>query len=185
MKKERVTATTTQDVKENSIHHPCPNCAGDSPQHMTWKSTWHGGVQETQKKDLEKAHWLTRRSRRWSTPRQSRAWDRVFLHGIPVENVAYYEYLDSTFNAGGGSEEDIEKRMNLAKAKSARLHRIWDDARLSRDLRIRLYTVRVVSTSLYGCQSWHLNTAATSKGSTQDAWLGSTSVNQLRCYNSH
>ena len=32
-------------------------------------------------------------------------------------------------------------------------------AELSGDLRIRLYTVRVVCTLLYGCESWHLNSA--------------------------
>ena len=59
--------------------------------------------------------------------------------------------------------EDIEKRMTLAMTKFARLHNIWGDARLSRDLRVRLYMVRVVSTLLYGCESWHLDSAAVKK----------------------
>ena len=56
--------------------------------------------------------------------------------------------------------EDIEKRMTLAMAKFARLHHIWGDTRLSRDLRVQLYTVRVVTTLLYGCELWHLDNAA-------------------------
>ena len=41
--------------------------------------------------------------------------------------------------------KDIEKRMTLAMAKFDALHHIWGDIQLSRDLRVRLYTVRVVS----------------------------------------
>ncbi len=68
-----------------------------------------------------------------------------FLNFLPMENVACSDYQGSTFNAGGGSVKDIEKRMTLAMAKFDALHHIWGDIQLSRDLRVRLYTVRVVS----------------------------------------
>ena len=35
--------------------------------------------------------------------------ENVILNRLPVENVACFDYLGSTFNAGGGSVEDIEE----------------------------------------------------------------------------
>ena len=54
MKKERVTTTTTQDVKEMNFQHPCPNCGREFP-------TAHGMKIHMAR---AKAHWLTKRSRR-------------------------------------------------------------------------------------------------------------------------
>ena len=59
--------------------------------------------------------------------------------------MACFDYLGGIFNAGGGSVEAIENSMTLAMAKFAGLHHIWGDARLSRDLRVRFYTVRAIS----------------------------------------
>ena len=160
MIKERGTATTTQDVKEINFQHPCPNCGREFPTAHGMKihmARWCTGDTEERSRKGTLADMKIKRVK-YSTAVKAR--DSVVLNRIPVENVAYFEYLGSTFNAGGGSEENIKKRMNLVMAKFARLHHIWGDARLSRDLRIRLNTVRVVSTLLYGCESWHLNTAA-------------------------
>ena len=139
MKKERVTATTIRDVKKMNFQHPCPNC---TKIHMARWCTGDSGER------YRKGKLADTKVKGVKHSKAAKARENVVLNGLPVENVACFDYMCSIVNAGGGSVEDIEKRMTLAMAKFAGLHHIWGDSQLSRDLRVRLYTEWLVHCSM-------------------------------------
>ena len=96
MKKERVTAPTTQDVKMN-FQHPCPNCgrefltAHGMKIHMT---RWCTGDPE---EGSRKGTLADTKVKRVKHLKAAKARENVVLSRLPVENVACFDCV----NAGG------------------------------------------------------------------------------------
>ncbi len=94
-------------------------------------------------------------------------------------------YLGSVIAANGSDLPDVERRIALANSAFTSLSRVWVDSSLSITLRVNLYTVRVTSVLLYGCESWRLTTEVKMKlrgfhGSCLGRIYGRTTVEILR-----
>ena len=82
----------------------------------------------------------------------------VLLNGTVLDNVYQFTYLGSVQCAGGDTMEDTLRRIAQATAKYTALLHVWSDNQLSRDLRVKLYYVRISTVLLYGSETWLLDT---------------------------
>ena len=80
-----------------------------------------------------------------------------------LEDVKEFVYLGCTLSITGGTEEDIAKRINKARATFIMLHKIWNTSVLSRNTKIRMFNSCVKSVLLYGCETWRQTRQITHK----------------------
>jgi len=71
-----------------------------------------------------------------------------------IEEVEKFTYLGCTVARTGGTEEDIDQRINKARNTFNMLHKIWNASVLSRNTKIRMFNACVKSVLLYGCETW-------------------------------
>ena len=84
------------------------------------------------------------------------------MNGQQLEEVSSFKYLGSTLTKDGRSTMEIKTRLAIATASMAKLNKIWSNNCISISTKLRLYRALVLSTLLYGCESWTI-TADTSK----------------------
>ena len=61
-----------------------------------------------------------------------------------------------TYGVGCGGKEEVEATILQALQAYRALKGIWSDRRLSLDIKIRLFKVRVLSILVYGAESWKM-----------------------------
>ncbi len=74
-------------------------------------------------------------------------------HNI-IEDVEKFVYLGCTVAKTGGTEEDINQRINKARNTFNMLNKIWNASVLSRNTKLRMFNACVKSVLLYGCETW-------------------------------
>ena len=67
----------------------------------------------------------------------------VLCEGKQLDNVFKFGYLGTLFPADGDQTYDIERRLNLAKARCGKLRHIFDSTKLDLRLKLRLYRAAV------------------------------------------
>ena len=78
----------------------------------------------------------------------------IHINDIQIEDVNEFVYLGCTVAKTGGTEEDINKRINKARHTFNMLHKVWNTSVLSRKTKIRMFNSCVKSVLLYGCETW-------------------------------
>ncbi|KAI8430426.1 hypothetical protein MSG28_000703 [Choristoneura fumiferana] len=63
----------------------------------------------------------------------------------------------------GGTDADVEARINRARAAYAQLKPVWTSHVITRRTKIRVFNSNVKSVLLYGCETWLVKKAITSK----------------------
>ena len=72
----------------------------------------------------------------------------------PLEEVSYFPYLGSYLSENGDIEIDVNTRLGKAAAVFQRLQRIWKTRSIGLRSKLLLYTSIVVSTAIYGSETW-------------------------------
>ena len=85
----------------------------------------------------------------------------MILEGTELENVYSFEYLGSRLQCDGDDTADVKHQMNIAQAVFRSLSHIWNDHRLSVNMKIRLYRTAVCSTFTHACEAWDLTEEVT------------------------
>ena len=85
------------------------------------------------------------------------------IDGQCIEPVESFTYLGSKVAAFGGTDEDIDIRLNKALRAFGMMSSIWRNPSISRRLKIRLFKSNVLSVLLYGCSTWRVTKSLTSK----------------------
>lgn len=67
-----------------------------------------------------------------------------------------FKYLGSIISSDLTDDTDIEHRIRVARGLLARLKPILRNRRISREIRVRIYKQLVITTLLWGCESWAL-----------------------------
>lgn len=84
--------------------------------------------------------------------------DRVVKIGNePIEEVDKFTYLGSIVTPSGGTEEDVNARINKARTAFSQLNKIWDSKILRQKTKIKIFNSNVKSILLYGSETWFLN----------------------------
>ena len=85
--------------------------------------------------------------------------DRVTIDGRPVEEVEDFCYLGSTLTVDSGCDKEIRIRIGKANAAFGKLEKIWKCNGCSVKTKIRLYEAIVLSTLMYGAETWPMTVA--------------------------
>ena len=94
--------------------------------------------------------------------------------GNEEEDIAYcydFKYLGFWFQCDGDNRRHVEIRMAMAGSAFGRLRHIWADSRLSRRLKLQIYSTYVVSVLTWGLPAWRLDDTTRWKLRHWNAWL--------------
>ena len=80
----------------------------------------------------------------------------ITMNGQTLEEVKDFKYLGSFVSEDGSSTKEIKTRIGIATSAMTRLARVWRSNTISFPVKVRLYKSLVLSTLLYGCESWTL-----------------------------
>ncbi|KAI8508065.1 hypothetical protein Bbelb_143050 [Branchiostoma belcheri] len=80
----------------------------------------------------------------------------VFIDGKEVEIVQNFTYLGSSINSNGDMDKELDCRVGKASAAFNQLGKLWRNKKLSIKTKMSFYNSNVLSTLLYGCETWHL-----------------------------
>ncbi|CAG9129638.1 unnamed protein product [Plutella xylostella] len=94
----------------------------------------------------------------------------VHVNGEAVERVNKFTYLGSVVDPHGGTEADIDARINKARSAFAQLKPVWDSSVIARRTKVRIFESNVMSVLLYGCETWFVR---------DDLECGGSSVGQI------
>ena len=89
---------------------------------------------------------------------------QIYMNGQQLEEVSAFKYLGATLTKDSRSTTEIKSRLAIATPIMAKLDKIWKNISFPT---MRLYRALVLSTLLYGCESWTM-TAETTKS--PDVW---------------
>ena len=78
----------------------------------------------------------------------------ITLEGEPLEEVEQFTYLGSIVSKSGGTDEDIQARINKARHAFAMLRPVWKSTSLSKRNKLRIFNSNVKSVLLYGSETW-------------------------------
>jgi hypothetical protein len=78
----------------------------------------------------------------------------IKLNGESIANVARTKYLGALIMGHGTDDEEVEARIDKARATFMMHHYIWRNKDLSIEIKLRLFKVRVLGMLLYGGESW-------------------------------
>eukprot|EP01050_Picozoa_sp_SAG11_P006448 SAG11_NODE_500_length_8926_cov_3.943129_2_plen_142_part_00 len=70
--------------------------------------------------------------------------------------VSTFKYLGFNFENGGDFGRRVEIRMAMASSAFGKLRHIWQDSKLSRRLKLRIYSTYVVAVLTWGLPAWRL-----------------------------
>ena len=88
---------------------------------------------------------------------------RVFMNGQELEEVSAFKYLGATLTKDSRSTVEIKSRIAIATSTMAKLDKIWRNKEIRFSTKMRLYRALVLSTLLYGCESWTMSAETTKK----------------------
>jgi len=76
------------------------------------------------------------------------------IRGEKVERVKDFVYLGSMISETGGSFKDINRRIGQAAYRFSKLDNVWKQRGISLLTKVYIYKTTVMSTLLYGAESW-------------------------------
>lgn len=76
--------------------------------------------------------------------------------GKEIEDVKSFTYLGSILTTTGGTNEDIRRRLGLAKMTYNKLTPIWNNGQISKRTKFRLFNSNIISVLLYGSETWKM-----------------------------
>ena len=83
--------------------------------------------------------------------------DPIFLRGQKIEGVDKFTYLGATITPEGGGMGDLKNRITRARNTFTKLGKIWNNNKITRKTKIKLFTTLVTPVLLYGCETWKMN----------------------------
>lgn len=79
----------------------------------------------------------------------------ILVDGIKLNSVPEFTYLGSTAAKDGRIDAEIQRRIAKASSSFGRLHqRLWNNHHVSLKVKGKIYRAIVISTLLYGAESW-------------------------------
>ena len=86
----------------------------------------------------------------------SRNNESILVNGEVVDEVDHFTYLASKVSTSGDGEEEILVRISKASQAFASLRSTWRSKNISQKTKIRFFKSNVLSTLLYGAESWKM-----------------------------
>ena len=82
----------------------------------------------------------------------------LFIHNYKLEVIHEFVYLGSTITDNISIDSELNKRIGKAAMTLSRLtKRVWSNNKLPDHTKVNVYKACVISTLLYGSESWTMN----------------------------
>jgi len=78
----------------------------------------------------------------------------IKLKDEPIEEVQSFVYLGSVINIQGGTDEDVQNRIQKARSAFIMLSKIWQSKTITLNTKLRIFNSNVKSVLLYGSETW-------------------------------
>jgi len=78
----------------------------------------------------------------------------VVLEGEQLDNVYTFYYLGCQIQSDGDEKVDINHRMSIVQTIFNSLSHLWGDHQLTHNMKIRLYIISAVCSTLHGFEAW-------------------------------
>ena len=159
-KKQRVSHTTELEAEQHTSKKKefvCPICdkVFDTARGLSiHKTRWCTGDKFTRARLHQRLDFAVKQAKREELVKHE---PQIQLSGKAIENVHSFVYVGGLIMSYGGSLDDIDRRIALAQTAFNQLAVLWKSSKISRHLKMRLFVCRVISTLLYGCESWFLS----------------------------
>jgi hypothetical protein len=162
-KKLRTGKTTENDVDTITNTVKCPRCERPfANKHglAIHVSRWCTGRRDDRSRSGQLLDKVVKQQKRGAT---AAAIPPIYVGNDQVRFAASTVYLGSCHFSHGGSDEEVSRRISLAKGAFASIWRIWSCQSISTKHKLAIYECYVVSILLYGCESWLVNNNSRSK----------------------
>src|SRR5664279_1800877 len=80
----------------------------------------------------------------------------IQIDGQRLKQTDTFVYLGGTISTTGGAENDVVRRIGLARGIFQRLNKIWTAKEISKATKMKAYEVLVLSVLLYNSETWTL-----------------------------
>ena len=87
----------------------------------------------------------------------------INIEGSELEDINEFVYLGSKISQTGGTDEDIQARINKARQVFAMLRPVWRVTTISTNTKLRIFNSNVKSVLLYGSETWRVLSSTSSK----------------------
>ena len=74
-----------------------------------------------------------------------------------IEEVDKFTYLGSVVTPTGGTEEDVNARINKARTAFSQLNKLWNSSTIRLKTKLKIFNSNVKAVLLYGSETWFLN----------------------------
>ena len=95
----------------------------------------------------------------------------IKINGEPVEQVKSFKYLGQEVNESSQLEDELKKRINLAKIKFVEMKVIFMSKEITLQNKLRLLDCYIYSILLYGADTWTLPQAKLKKIEAFEMWV--------------
>ena len=79
---------------------------------------------------------------------------QVYMNEKLLIEVSAFKYLGATLTRDSKSTAEIKTKIAIATSTMAKLEKVWRNKNIRFPTKMRLYRALVLSTLLYGCESW-------------------------------
>jgi len=80
----------------------------------------------------------------------------ITVNGSKLQSVNTFKYLGSNITEDGTSVREVKTRLAIATQHLSKLKKIWSRKNISMKTKMHLLRSVIISTALYGCESWTL-----------------------------
>lgn len=87
------------------------------------------------------------------------------------ETVSHFNYHGSLIINSGGCEDEIRRRLAMARTATAKLTKIWKDNGITKNTKLRLINTLFFSIATYAAETWTIKIADVKRISTFEMWV--------------
>ena len=95
----------------------------------------------------------------------------IEIDGTPVEEVTSYTYLGQLLSSNGKNEDDIIRRISIARSTFNKMRSTLTNKSISLETRKRIMRCYIWSTLLYGAETWTLTSAMVKRLEAFEMWI--------------
>ena len=95
----------------------------------------------------------------------------IEIDGTPVEEVTSYTYLGQLLSSNGKNEDDIIRRISIARSTFNKMRSTLTNKSISFETRKRIMRCYIWSTLLYGAETWTLTSAMVKRLEAFEMWI--------------
>ena len=89
--------------------------------------------------------------------------DKLALDGEAIDEVENFTYLGSNISKDGGSDQDIQVRIEKERTAFAILTPVWRSKVIARKTKLRIFNTNLKSVLLYGSETWRVTKSTSNK----------------------